>query len=122
MTAIVAADGLGRIRPMKPSRNRPIPSEAIARFFDPPPRTPAPGVPPETLAEYVDRRRFPLTSRPGLSPRQQLLTDAYNLRRVREHLKKGGTLTDRKWARLAELVAEEKARPVLLAQLSDLAR
>src|SRR4029079_4488385 len=41
-----------------------------------PPRGPAlPGRTAMTLAEYLDPARFPLTTEPGLSPRQQLLAD-----------------------------------------------
>lgn len=106
---------------MKPNHksSRPISSEAITRFFTPPLPVPAVGVPPATLAEYLDRARFPLTTRPDLSPRQQFLADAYNLRSLRAHLRAGGTLNDRQRARLTELEAKDIARPALLSQLLD---
>jgi hypothetical protein len=106
---------------MKPNRpgERPISSEAIARYFTPPLPVPAVGVPPATLAEYLDRARFPRTTRPGLSPRQQFLADAYSLKVVREYLRAGGTLTDRQQARLTELEAKRIARPALLSQLKE---
>jgi hypothetical protein len=106
---------------MKPTRkdSRPIPSEAIARYFTPPIPVPAVGVPPASLANYLDRARFPLTTRPDLSARQQFLTDAHALKRLRAYLRQGGTLTDRQQARLVELEAKEQARPALLAQLLD---
>jgi hypothetical protein len=106
---------------MHPNRNGscPIPTEAIAHYFTPPLPFPALGAPPETMAEYLDRARFPLTTRPDLSPRQQFLADADNLKRMRAYLRAGGTLTDRQQARLTELEAKEIARPALLAQLLD---
>ena len=106
---------------MKSNRpgERPIPAEAIARYFTPPLPAPAVGVPPATLAEYLDRVRFPRTTRPGLSPRQQFLADAYNLRSLRAYLRAGGTLSERNRARLTELEAKDIARPALLSQLTD---
>lgn len=98
---------------------RPIPAEAIARFFRPPPPASAPGVVPATLGEYLDRARFPLTTHPCLSPRQQFRADAYNLKRLREYVSTGGTLNDRNRAGLTELEVKEIARPALLAQLLD---
>lgn len=108
---------------MKPNRkgSRPISPETITRYFTPPLPIPAVGVPPETLAEYLDPSRFPLTTRPNLSARQQFQADAENLKRLRAYLRAGGTSNDRTLARLAELEAKEIARPALLSQLLDLA-
>lgn len=69
-----------------------------------------------TIDEYLDPERFPLTTRPGLSPGQQFRADAYDLKRLREYVSAGGAVSDRKRARLAELEAKEQARPALLGQ------
>jgi hypothetical protein len=98
---------------------RAISSDAITRYFTPPLPFPALGAPPETLAEYLDPGRFPLTTRPDLSPRQQFLADSSALKVMRAYLLSGGTLTYRQRARLVELEAKDVARPALLAQLLD---
>src|SRR5262245_14910240 len=104
---------------MKRSHRRLIPSESIARYFTPPLPTPAIGVPPATLAEYLDRARFPLTPLPGLSPREQFLIDGYELDRLREFLRAGGTLTEEEWHRLTELEDKAAARTELIAELGE---
>jgi hypothetical protein len=72
-----------------------------------------------TLAEYLDPRRFPLTTRPGLTPRLQFLADAADHDRLREYLATGVTPTEEQWAWLSELEEKAKARPALLARLGD---
>jgi hypothetical protein len=72
-----------------------------------------------TLSEYMDPRRFPLTTQAGQTPRLQFLIDAVNLDQLREYLADGVTPTEEQWHRLSELEEKAKARPVLLVQLGD---
>lgn len=72
-----------------------------------------------TLSEYMDPRRFPLTTQSGQTPRIQFLMDAVSLDQLREYLADGITPTEEQWALLAELKEKAKARPALLAQLGE---
>jgi len=70
-----------------------------------------------TLTEYMSPERFPLTTRTGLTPRLQFVTDAAELERLRAVLATGVTPTEEQWIRLGELEEKEQARPTLLAML-----
>lgn len=72
-----------------------------------------------TLAEYMRPRHFPLSTQPGLTPRLQFMIDAVNLDQLHEYLETGVTPTEEQWLRLSELEDKAKARPALLAELSD---
>jgi hypothetical protein len=75
--------------------------------------------PAVTLDEYLDPRRFPLTTRPGLTPRLQFLADAADLDRLYAQFAAGDTPTEELWLMWDELEEKAMARPALLAQLSD---
>jgi hypothetical protein len=72
-----------------------------------------------TLTEYMDPRRFPLTTQSGQTPRLQFMIDAVNHDQLRAYLETGVTPTEEQWHRLCELEEKAKARPELLAQLGD---
>jgi hypothetical protein len=72
-----------------------------------------------TLDEYMNPRRFPLTTRPGLTPRLQFLADTADLDRLYALFADGDTPTEELWLKLAELEEKAKARPALLIQLND---
>ena len=73
-----------------------------------------------TLDEYMDPRRFPLTTRLGLTPRLQFLADAADLDRLYAQFAAGDTPTEELWLKLAELEEKAKVRPSLLIQLNDM--
>lgn len=70
-----------------------------------------------TLDEYLSPKLFPLTTREGLTPREQFRLNAADLDRLREVLGTDTTPTERQWLILAELEDKAAARPELLAQL-----
>ena len=72
-----------------------------------------------TLSEYMDPRRFPLTTQVGQTPRLQFMIDAVNLEQLHEYLADGVTPTEEQWHRLSELEEKAKVRPGLLAQLGE---
>lgn len=63
--------------------------------------------------------RFPLTTHAGYTPHKQLVIDSIDLDLAREYLDEGGTLDAELAAWMTELEEKEKARPGLLAELSD---
>jgi hypothetical protein len=72
-----------------------------------------------TLAEYLDSARFPLTTQAGLTPRQQMMMDAFNLDAIREAVEEeGAVLTAEEQARYAELQEKAKHRTRLLEELN----
>jgi hypothetical protein len=68
--------------------------------------------PVTTLAEYMDARRFPLTTQSGLTPERQFMTDALG----REARAGGVTFTEEDTARTRELEEKAVARQALLKQ------
>ena len=84
---------------------------------------PSPGAaregPSLALTEYMDPRRFPLSTRGGLTPRLQFLNDVVDLDRLRARLATGVTPTEEQWLRLAELEEKAAVRPALIAQLGE---
>lgn len=70
-----------------------------------------------TLADYLSSARFPHTTQAGLSPRQQLLIDAFNHDQLRAYIDEGGTLDDEQRARWAELQEKIQYQPRLLAEV-----
>ncbi len=72
-----------------------------------------------TLPQYMDPRRFPLTTQPGLTPRLQFMIDAVNLDQLRAYLADGVTPTEEQWIRLSELEEKAKARQTLIDQLGN---
>jgi hypothetical protein len=60
---------------------------------------------PMTLSDYTDGKRFPVTSRPALSAKQQLQIDAFNYDQLKEYRESGSQLDDEQkaiWAELSE--------------------
>ena len=47
-----------------------------------------------TITEYLDPKRFPLTTQGYKDPKDQLLMDAFNYDQMKEHLDNGGSFTD----------------------------
>ncbi len=75
-----------------------------------------------TLQEYMNPGRFALTTQRGLSPKNQLLLDAFNYDQMREYLEDGGTVDDldeEATARWAELQAKIAEQPRLLRELRE---
>ena len=60
-----------------------------------------------TLQEYLDPRRFPLTTQPGYTPRDQLMMDAFNYDKFNELAESGELQAGRRTAIWAELRAKE---------------
>jgi hypothetical protein len=71
-----------------------------------------------TLAEYLDAARFPVTSRAGYTPREQLMMDAFNLDQLRQAIDEGEARSESQKSVLAEL--HEKA-PHLAALTAEVA-
>jgi hypothetical protein len=63
---------------------------------------------PMTEADYLDQMRFPLTTQPGLTLKEQRLIDAVNLDDLREVQELGKAMTEEQRLRALEL--EEKLR------------
>jgi hypothetical protein len=59
-------------------------------------------------AQYLDAGRFPLTSQPGLTFRQQKLIDAVNADDCRRLVEEGKTLTDEQRRIRVELEAKRR--------------
>lgn len=70
-----------------------------------------------TLNEYIDPARFPATTQGGLSPKQQLIIDAFNYDQLRQHFDGGGELDDEQRVRWVELQTKMRHRAALLAEL-----
>jgi hypothetical protein len=75
------------------------------------------GAPKMTLSDYLSAARFPHTTQAGLSPREQLLIDAFNHDQLRAYIDEGGTLDDEQRARWAELQEKIQYHPQLLAEV-----
>jgi hypothetical protein len=71
-----------------------------------------------TLADYLDPAKFPLTTRPGLSPQGQLFLDAFEYDRMCRYLKGGDEVSEGQKARRAELEAKMKHHARLAAELA----
>lgn len=68
----------------------------------------------------VNGKMTPLTTRPGLTPRQQLMMDAFNLDAFRDAIEEEGhELTATEAARFAELKQKAEARPGLIDQAGN---
>jgi hypothetical protein len=72
-----------------------------------------------TLAEYMDPKRFPLTTRPGASPSYQLTIDEFEYTQMREYLRRGEGLDEARKARRAELEAKIAHWGRLTAEVRD---
>jgi hypothetical protein len=72
-----------------------------------------------TLDEYMDPRRFPRTTRLGLTPRLQFLADAADLDRLYAWFAAGDTPTEELWLKWEELEEKAMARPSGRAQRHD---
>ena len=59
------------------------------------------------LSDYMNKAKFPLTSQPGLSAKEQLMIDAFNLDQLKEALEMKVPLNEKQKAHLREL--KEKA-------------
>ncbi len=72
-----------------------------------------------TLAEYMDPKRFPLTTRPEASPSYQLAIDEYESWQMREYLRRGGPMDEARQARRSELEAKMAHYQRLAAEVRD---
>jgi hypothetical protein len=72
-----------------------------------------------TLEEYLDLTRFPLTTRPGLSPAAQLFLDAFEYEVMRKCLDSGAELDEGQERRRAELEAKKEHHARLSAELAE---
>jgi hypothetical protein len=72
-----------------------------------------------TLDEYMDPKRFPLTTRPGASPSFQLAIDEFEHWQMREHLRRGGPMDEARQARRAELEAKMAHYQRLAAEVRE---
>jgi hypothetical protein len=71
-----------------------------------------------TLTDYLDEARFPLTTRPGLTARRQLLIDYFNHDALKEFLVDGGTPDAEQVAIWCELSEKLRHNARLLAELA----
>ena len=71
------------------------------------------------LNEYLDPARFPSTMQRGLTPKQQLMIDAYNYDQLREFLDSGGKLSEKQQRIWKELQPDKglmsRSRPLWAA-------
>jgi hypothetical protein len=70
-----------------------------------------------TPEQYLDRTAFPLTTKPGLSVREQLMWDVYNYDQLQAAQKTGKPLSDEEQKRLAELTTKAQHRSEVIRQL-----
>jgi hypothetical protein len=89
----------------------------MADTLDTRPHATTRAVPSLSLEEYMSPRLFPLTTRDGLTPREQFQIDAADLDHLSEYLATGVTPTEEQWLRLAELEEKAAARAALAAEL-----
>ena len=72
------------------------------------------------LSDYLSREKFPLTSRPALSAREQLMLDAFNNNQLAELVEEGKPLTAEQKARWAEYQEKAKAFKEVSRQVTEL--
>jgi hypothetical protein len=71
-----------------------------------------------TLADYMNPARFPLTTQPGLTAKQQLMIDDFNFNQMSQAVKEEGrTLAGEDLARWNELQEKAEHRGRLLEEL-----
>ena len=71
-----------------------------------------------TLAEYLDPKRFPLTTQDGLPPAKQVFIDCVNIDALAEWREAGNTPDPDDQAQIAELDAKKAAMPEIRKELS----
>ena len=60
-----------------------------------------------TLSDYLNADRFPLTSRPAYSPKEQFFMDAFNLDQLEEGIADGAELNEKQRAAYEELKTKQ---------------
>lgn len=61
-------------------------------------------------SEYLDPKRFPLTTQPGLDLKGQMMIDAFNHDELKAFLERGGTPDAEQTRLMKELEAKVKAQ------------
>lgn len=72
-----------------------------------------------TIDEYLDPKRFPLTSHGYKDPKDQLMMDAFNYDQMKEHIDNGGKFTDEETQRYAEFEEKMKHNARLTGELAQ---
>lgn len=73
-----------------------------------------------TLQEYLDPKRFPLTTEPDYTPKQQLMMDAFNYDQLKEYAE-DHKLTEEEGKLFAELSEKQQHNGRLTAELAEAA-
>jgi hypothetical protein len=72
---------------------------------------------PLTLSEYLDSKRFPVTTVEDLEPLGQITEDSIRYRNLWEYLSNGGKLTPSKRKELVELMRKIPNQPRVMLEL-----